>query len=93
VTANGCLRAPPRRARCNRGEARDIAAGDSTLGLSKAIGERLSMGDQVLLQSGVDYVGGTATLDFGDQPQRRMIVLINAKRLGGESSHLRHIVT
>jgi len=41
----------------------------------------------------MDDICWTATLDFGDQPKWDMVALIDAKRLGGKSSHLRHIVT
>ncbi len=87
VTAHSCPRAPPRRPRCNRGQARDIATGDRTLRLGKGLRERITVSNQILLQGSMDHVGGAATLDFGDQPKRRMIVLVDAKCLGGESWH------
>ena len=93
MTADSRLRAPSRRTRGDRGKARNIAVGDCTLCLRKRIRERLTMGEEVLLQSGMDDISRAATLDFGDQPQRSMIVLVDAKRLGSQSSHVRYIVT
>jgi hypothetical protein len=93
VTADSRLRAPSRRTRGDRGKACNIAVGDCTLCLRKRIRERLTMGEEVLLQSGMDDISRAAALDFGDQPQRSMIVLVYAKRLGSQSSHVRYIVT
>lgn len=88
MAAHSSPRTPPRRTRRDRGKAREIAAGDSALGLRKGIRECLTVGKQILLQGGMDDICRTATLDFGDQPKRSMIALVDAKCLGGGSSHL-----
>lgn len=82
VTTHGCLRTPLRRPRCDRRQAGNIAVGDRALRLRKGLCERITVSSQILLQSGMDYVGGATALDFGDQPKRRMIVLVDATRLG-----------
>ena len=69
MATNGCPGTPSRRARRDRGEAGDIAVGDRTLRLREGIRKCLTMGDQILLQCGMDYIRWTATLDFGDQPR------------------------
>lgn len=87
VTTHRCPRTPPRRPRGDRRQTRDIATGDRALRLRKRLSECITVGSQVLLESGMDYVSGTATLDFGNQPKRRMIVLVDAKWLGSKSRH------
>ncbi len=49
VTAHSYPRAPPRRARCDRSQARNIAAGDRTLRLRKGLRERITVSNQILL--------------------------------------------
>ena len=48
------------------------------------------MGVEVLLERSVDDIGRTTTLDFRDQPKRRVIVLVYPKCLGDCSRHALH---
>ncbi len=59
MAAHSRPRAPPRRTRCDCGQTREIAASDSALCLRKGIRKRLTVGEEIRLQGGMDGLATT----------------------------------